>query len=62
MSPSQLHQPQQTEINQSLLYQSPINWFGLQKHLSNLDYIQNHLQTLLLLVFKAMVYQCQEHH
>ncbi|XP_007937421.2 piezo-type mechanosensitive ion channel component 1 [Orycteropus afer afer] len=54
-----------TEINQSLLYQGPVdpaNWFGVRKGFPNLGYIQNHLQVLLLLVFEALVYRRQEHY
>ncbi|XP_020949311.1 piezo-type mechanosensitive ion channel component 1 isoform X6 [Sus scrofa] len=56
---------QKAEISQSLLYRGPVdpaNWFGVRKGFPNLGYIQNHLQILLLLVFEAMVYRCQEYH
>ncbi|XP_018096993.1 piezo-type mechanosensitive ion channel component 1 isoform X2 [Xenopus laevis] len=53
----------QQEILDSTLYRAPIdpaNWFGVRKGYSNLGYIQNHLQILLLLVFEAIVYRHQE--
>ncbi|XP_059941394.1 piezo-type mechanosensitive ion channel component 1 isoform X3 [Mesoplodon densirostris] len=56
---------QKTEIRESLLYRGPIdpaNWFGVRKGFPNLGYIQNHLQILLLLVFEAVVYRCQDYH
>ncbi|XP_030705330.2 piezo-type mechanosensitive ion channel component 1 isoform X1 [Globicephala melas] len=56
---------QKTEIHESLLYRGPIdpaNWFGVQKGFPNLGYIQSHLQILLLLVFEAVVYRCQDYH
>ncbi|TEA40451.1 hypothetical protein DBR06_SOUSAS30610034, partial [Sousa chinensis] len=56
---------QKTEIHESLLYRGPIdpaNWFGVRKGFPNLGYIQSHLQILLLLVFEAMVYRCQDYH
>ncbi|XP_059759686.1 piezo-type mechanosensitive ion channel component 1 isoform X1 [Balaenoptera ricei] len=56
---------QKTEIHESLLYRGPIdpaNWFGVRKGFPNLGYIQNHLQILLLLVFEAVVYRCQDYH
>ncbi|XP_032467901.1 piezo-type mechanosensitive ion channel component 1 isoform X2 [Phocoena sinus] len=56
---------QKTEIHESLLYRGPIdpaNWFGVRKGFPNLGYIQSHLQILLLLVFEAVVYRCQDYH
>ncbi|XP_057566705.1 piezo-type mechanosensitive ion channel component 1 [Hippopotamus amphibius kiboko] len=56
---------QKTEIQRSLLYRGPVdpaNWFGVRKGFPNLGYIQNHLQILLLLVFEAAVYRCQDYH
>ncbi|XP_023980639.1 piezo-type mechanosensitive ion channel component 1 isoform X2 [Physeter macrocephalus] len=56
---------QKTEIHESLLYRGPIdpaNWFGVRKGFPNLGYVQNHLQILLLLVFEAVVYRCQDYH
>ncbi|XP_067327164.1 piezo-type mechanosensitive ion channel component 1 isoform X1 [Anolis sagrei] len=53
------------EIGNSTLYKGPIdpaNWFGIRKGFPNLGYIQNHLQVLVLLVFEAIVYRCQEYY
>ncbi|KAG8144214.1 hypothetical protein E2320_001317 [Naja naja] len=53
------------EIGNSTLYQGPVdpaNWFGIRKQYPNLGYIQNHLQVLVLLVFEAVVYRCQEYY
>uniref|UniRef100_A0A8D2LFH0 Piezo type mechanosensitive ion channel component 1 n=1 Tax=Varanus komodoensis TaxID=61221 RepID=A0A8D2LFH0_VARKO len=53
------------EIGNSTLYQGPVdpaNWFGIRKGFPNLGYIQNHLQVLVLLVFEAVVYRCQEYY
>uniref|UniRef100_A0A670YYB1 Piezo type mechanosensitive ion channel component 1 (Er blood group) n=1 Tax=Pseudonaja textilis TaxID=8673 RepID=A0A670YYB1_PSETE len=56
---------QPEEIGNSTLYQGPVdpaNWFGIRKEYPNLGYIQNHLQVLVLLVFEAVVYRCQEYY
>uniref|UniRef100_A0A670IWQ5 Piezo type mechanosensitive ion channel component 1 (Er blood group) n=1 Tax=Podarcis muralis TaxID=64176 RepID=A0A670IWQ5_PODMU len=56
---------QPEEIGNSTLYQHPVdpaNWFGIRKQYPNLGYIQNHLQVLVLLVFEAIVYRCQEYY
>ncbi|XP_063169125.1 LOW QUALITY PROTEIN: piezo-type mechanosensitive ion channel component 1 [Candoia aspera] len=56
---------QPEEIGNSTLYQGPVdpaNWFGIRKRYPNLGYIQNHLQVLVLLVFEAVVYRCQEYY
>ncbi|XP_061450529.1 piezo-type mechanosensitive ion channel component 1 isoform X4 [Rhineura floridana] len=56
---------QPEEIGNSTLYQHPVdpaNWFGIRKGYPNLGYIQNHLQVLVLLVFEAIVYRCQEYY
>ncbi|KAK9392634.1 piezo-type mechanosensitive ion channel component 1 [Crotalus adamanteus] len=56
---------QPEEISNSTLYQGPVdpaNWFGIRKGYPNLGYIQNHLQVLVLLVFEAVVYRCQEYY
>ncbi|XP_042294313.1 piezo-type mechanosensitive ion channel component 1 isoform X2 [Sceloporus undulatus] len=56
---------QPEEIDNSTLYKGPIdpaNWFGIRKGFPNLGYIQNHLQVLVLLVFEAIVYRCQEYY
>nr|XP_020644043.1 piezo-type mechanosensitive ion channel component 1 [Pogona vitticeps] len=53
------------EIGNSTLYRGPVdpaNWFGIRKGFPNLGYIQNHLQVLVLLVFEAVVYRCQEYY
>ncbi|NXN95996.1 PIEZ1 protein, partial [Rhinopomastus cyanomelas] len=53
------------ELANSTLYHGPVdpaNWFGIRKDNSNLGYIQNHLQVLLLLVFEAMVYRHQQYY
>ncbi|XP_068116956.1 piezo-type mechanosensitive ion channel component 1 isoform X3 [Hyperolius riggenbachi] len=50
------------EIQNSVLYEAPVdpaNWFGIRKGHTNLGYIQNHLQVLVLLVFEAIVYRHQ---
>ncbi|XP_013921090.1 PREDICTED: piezo-type mechanosensitive ion channel component 1-like, partial [Thamnophis sirtalis] len=56
---------QPEEIGNSTLYQGPVdpaNWFGIRKGYPSLGYIQNHLQVLVLLVFEAVVYRCQEYY
>ncbi|KAM9374073.1 piezo-type mechanosensitive ion channel component 1 [Phaethornis superciliosus] len=53
------------ELANSTLYRGPVDpatWFGIHKGTSNLDYIQNHLLVLLLLVFEAVVYRLQQYH
>ncbi|NWQ62451.1 PIEZ1 protein, partial [Neopipo cinnamomea] len=53
------------EMRNSTLYRGPVdpaNWFGVRKGFPNLGYIKNHLQVLLLLVFEAVVYRCQQYH
>ncbi|NXK98302.1 PIEZ1 protein, partial [Formicarius rufipectus] len=53
------------EVKGSILYVGPIdpaNWFGVHKEYSNLGYVKNHLQVLLLLVFEAVVYRRQQYH
>ncbi|NWV34237.1 PIEZ1 protein, partial [Grantiella picta] len=53
------------ELGVSLLYLGPVdpaNWFGIRKGFPNLEYTQNHLQVLLLLVFESVVYRRQQYH
>ncbi|KAI1235616.1 hypothetical protein IHE44_0002498, partial [Lamprotornis superbus] len=53
------------ELANSTLYRDlvdPANWFGVRKGFPNWDYVKNHLQVLLLLVFEAVVYRRQQYH
>ncbi|NXK33653.1 PIEZ1 protein, partial [Piprites chloris] len=53
------------EMGNSTLYRGPVdpaNWFGFRKEFSNLGYVKNHLQVLVLLVFEAVVYRRQQYH
>ncbi|XP_038004523.1 piezo-type mechanosensitive ion channel component 1 isoform X2 [Motacilla alba alba] len=53
------------ELGNSTLYRGPVdpaNWFGIRKGFPNWDYVKNHLQVLLLLVFEAVVYRRQQYH
>ncbi|NXU06098.1 PIEZ1 protein, partial [Buphagus erythrorhynchus] len=53
------------ELGNSTLYRDlvdPANWFGVRKGFPNWDYVKNHLQVLLLLVFEAVVYRRQQYH
>ncbi|XP_032925871.1 piezo-type mechanosensitive ion channel component 1 [Catharus ustulatus] len=53
------------ELANSTLYRDlvdPANWFGVRKHYPTWDYVKNHLQVLLLLVFEAVVYRRQQYY
>ncbi|NXN87868.1 PIEZ1 protein, partial [Bombycilla garrulus] len=53
------------ELSGSVLYRGPVDpavWFGIEKVFPIWDYVKNHLQVLLLLVFESVVYRRQQYH